>query len=172
MIDRTATAITFPRKTIEDWAGRNLTEAEMAQLNKAIANSGIPETIAALVAAFRPTDAATFTQALANMTTRISDDLDRFLHAAVEGNLLTFTATPAHNPEAEPEEGFTFCAVVAEATPDGLDEGPLDVLATSPGRVRLNLTDFGDIADLSDEQALQAATQLITAVALSRRHRR
>ncbi|MFI6637181.1 hypothetical protein ACIBI7_50570 [Nonomuraea fuscirosea] len=165
-----ATAITFSRKTIEDWAGRDLTEVEMAQLHAAIADSGIPETIAALVDTLRPrADASMVAQALANMATRISDDLDRFLSTAPEGNVLTITATPAHDSEAEPEEGFDFCAVVAEVSHDRLEEGPLDVLRADDGRVLISPESH--LLDLSTDQAFQTATQIITAAALSRRSR-
>ncbi|MEU7863932.1 hypothetical protein [Nonomuraea sp. NPDC049141] len=163
-----ATAITFARKTIEDWAGRDLTDAEMTQLHAASANSGIPDTIAALVDAFRPRpDAAMVAEALANMTTRISDDLDRFLHPVAEGNVLTIKATPAHDSEAEPEEDFDFCAVVSEVSPRPAGGGP--ARRTPRGRRPSPHQPRVPLLDLSAHQAFQVAAQISTAAALSLR---
>ncbi|MEU6713017.1 hypothetical protein ABZ897_16165 [Nonomuraea sp. NPDC046802] len=163
-----ATAIILPREMIEQWAGRALTDDEMERLHTALYNSSIADTIGTIVGTFSPRpDAVMVAQALATETHGVSDELGLFLTPAASGNVLTITAVPADDPEAESVEGFDFCAVVADVAPDRLEEGPFTMLRAADGRVLF--TPESDMCDLTADQAFQAAAQLITAAALSRR---
>ncbi|MET8006210.1 hypothetical protein [Nonomuraea glycinis] len=118
-------------------------------------------------------DTAKITKALSECDSEIDETLSAYLSVTSYSNVLNIKATPVVDSEEQENDAVRFCAVVAALTLDQVDDGPLDVLVTDgEDKVVLDFTDLTDDCnrlELTRDELLQAAAQLIAAAVLGTR---
>jgi len=100
-----------------------------------------------------------------------SEGLPGWPSLTAKGNIVHITIAPPKlakgGAEADRDNPAHFRAVVVPVSEKAMADGPLNIIGTPGGRLLLDLSDFSSLLDLSREQAGQAISQMIAAIALS-----